>query len=248
MIINMGGGGVGIAHILANVPPSSTVTASNGSTILTVTNSASSRANVAFAVPTTGTWTITASRSGYTSASTTVSVSEGGAYYVQLYFTIAYLIENAVVKVAPHLSDNSIVQNKDGSSHDIDPVSRGAWRYSTIGGNGHHFVQWGTIDVTNVNRVVFQFAASGRGTGVAAYCPNEIGLTSSSINTGSEAGTNAHLIDWYSCYESLVMKPNTGVVTFDVSAQTGSKYITLGWEACGGWNVFFDLSNVYYQM
>ena len=245
MIVNMGGGGGGIAHILANVPPNSTVTCVNGSTTLTQTNSGSSRGNVAFAIPTTGTWTVTAT-SGTSTSSTSVSVASGGAYYVQLFFT-TYLIQNAVVNSEPQFSDEAIVQNKDAQGHDLNPTSRGVWRYSTIGDGGHHYVQWGPIAIGSVNRIAMETAAAGKGTGVPAFCPNEIGITSNRI-TDTQNGTNTRLQD---VYTKMFLMPNQletiNLYVCDVSANSGNYYITLGWQAVGGYNVFFDIKNMYYQ-
>ena len=260
MILNMTGGGGGIATIFVSYPYSSTLTCTNGTITLTATNPTTSRANAFFNVPSTGTWTITAKNNSFT-ASNTVVAAVGGSYFVELYYR-SYFIQDGIIKVTPVFNDpNNIFNNLDASGNDIYESyykPRHTWFFCTRGSWGNHHAEvMFPVTITYAKRLVFVNGADynppgGGGTpsgGLANMVYHSDRGFMPNYTTDINPGTNKQMVTIYDggVYTEGLSQLGSLYIYTDLEGFSGSGYAAMGWESFSGGLLGLEVKHFYLE-
>ena len=261
MIFNMvgsGSGGVGCAYV--TYPANSTLTWTNGTLTNTDTNSSTTRRKaLCIKFKTIGSWTISCS-DGTNTDSKVISVSNEGAYIVDLYFR-QYMIRNGVVQSTVYFNTDRIyedVRDKDGN-----PVPH-TWPntivYVTNNWGGHCAMVMFPFDVTNYVRIVKddggpdgERETSEITSGILTTSTWNMGfgtLTPVNYPPGSDyILSNDRALSMFDRWAYLgVNGSGQGSYKYrylDVSNLSGLRYITIQWTPFDGYQMNTSIKDLY---
>ena len=222
--VNIGSGSAKMFAVIGVTYPSgSTCTCTNGTKTLKAKDTSGT---AIFNVPSTGTWTVTATNGDKTASKSVSITAEGQTVAIELKYE-AVLVDNGTVVVTP-------TQDKPSSgsgTYTYDMTDGGAKITSTKGGTNKYCMYW-AVDASNYTTLSFTVEYSF---GVYIYGTWDIStiLDGDYLYTG-DSKKDPILKNAIYVKAGATTAAGTKTFTYDVSAYTGTVYLRFGFYSGGG--------------